>query len=135
MRTNPKIKVYGRKSSKKKKPENVDITTFSGTLNDGLDKSRTCDPHLVEVVLSQLSYKTVIRYKNNLFLYIIIACKMEEVHRKLLNFTFYVIFKRNVRAFLLLTNVFSFYRLLVIVPYLLFFLRLHGRNICYLQFG
>lgn len=62
MRTNQKQGCLIVNLDETKKATNVVSSTFVGLSKDGLDKSRTCDPHLVEVVLSQLSYKTIMKF-------------------------------------------------------------------------
>lgn len=46
---------------KRKSPQTLLYQRLQAYANDGPDWSRTSDPHLVEVVLSQLSYKTDLR--------------------------------------------------------------------------
>jgi hypothetical protein len=56
LRTNQKLALHDSKYRCKKKPTNVDISTFVGLSKYGPDKSRTCDPHLVEVRNSTFSF-------------------------------------------------------------------------------
>lgn len=60
-----------------------DVIMFTGTLSDVPCKSRTCDPHLDEVVLSHLSCKIFIRYRNNNVLTIAIAFRWERYRKPL----------------------------------------------------
>lgn len=62
-----------------KKPITLDT---KGYRRYGLDRARTCDPHVVDVMLSQLSYKTVEVIKD----ITITAIKLKAILPSIMNF-------------------------------------------------